>query len=69
MPLEQDLEECLRGNHKLKVIYESGEYYRATQVIRWCEVCGSVVIDVETDGRTIPGKVMPMKIPAIFRRD
>ncbi|MBI4158528.1 MAG: hypothetical protein HY505_02845 [Candidatus Yanofskybacteria bacterium] len=37
-------------------------------VVRWCPLCGSVVIDVETDGRIQPGRVMKIRSPEIARR-
>jgi hypothetical protein len=40
----------------------------ARQIVRWCENCGAVVIDVDTDGRTYPGEVQRMLFPALARR-
>lgn len=31
-------------------------------VVRWCPECGAIVIDKESDGRTLPGKMMFPKI-------
>lgn len=36
-----------------------------SRVVRWCENCGSVVIDNDIDGRTAPGDWMAMKFPKI----
>lgn len=50
--------------HTLVAIYEgSGTIYDTTEVVRWCKVCGAVVIDVDMDGRTNPGGVRPMLFP------
>lgn len=32
-------------------------------VVRWCPTCGAIVIDIDVDGRTAPGRVMPMRFP------
>ncbi len=37
----------------------------ARQVVRWCENCGAVVIDVDTDGKTYPGEMLPMLFPML----
>lgn len=36
-----------------------------SMVVRWCEDCGAVVIDVDVDGRRQAGDVMPMRFPAL----
>ena len=69
MTLKQELELCRTGNHKLEVIYESSEYYGAAEVVRWCSVCGSIVIDVDMDNKTIPGRIMTMKSPNIMKEN
>lgn len=56
MSLEQNLDQCFRGNHKLEVIYEA---------VKWCRICGCVMIDIKTGGRTIS---IITKSPKIFRR-
>ena len=59
-------EECKKGKHGLQKIYESGSDMEST-VVRWCEVCGSVVVDTDFDGRTNPGAVMGMLSPSITK--
>ncbi len=59
-------EECKKGNHSLQKIFESGSDTEST-VVRWCEVCGSIVIDMDYDGRTKPGEVMGMISPSITK--
>lgn len=39
----------------------------AYRVVRWCKVCGAVVIDVDYDGRTAPGAVASMKFPSLLK--
>ncbi len=59
-------EECKKGQHRLEKIFESGGDMEST-VIRWCQTCGSYVIDKDFDGRTKPGGVMTMTSPAITK--
>lgn len=41
----------------------------ADSVVRWCEICGAVVVDKEYDGRLVDYEV-PMKFPnTIFSKD
>lgn len=65
--LFQRLEECKKGNHPLEVIYINGYEDEPCGVVRWCSVCGAVVIDVDYDNRTSPGEVMKMKDPLITK--
>lgn len=59
---------CANGNHPLIVILDGGsDENRASPVVRWCTECGAVVVDVDFDGRTHPGKIMPMKFPNVLR--
>jgi len=59
-------EECKKGKHRFQDIFESGGDMEAT-VVRWCETCGSVVVDVDYDGRTKPGAVRTIVSPAITK--
>lgn len=53
---------CKHGDHKLNVIYGSQEDAGGVStVVRWCSVCGAVVVDTDVDGRTRCGDVMKMK--------
>ena len=63
------LENCKAGKHSLKTIIEKRTnlgFTDSTEVVRWCSICGSVVIDLDTQGQTFPGSYMPMKSPLIF---
>jgi len=55
---------CLQGQHTLIKIYEDGSDM-SSNVVRWCEGCGAIVIDKDFDGRTNAGQVMKMKFPKI----
>ena len=60
------LEKCRSGKHPLEVILTTGpDDFDAYSVVRWCPVCGAVVVDLEYDGRTYSGRVIGMKIPKI----
>lgn len=61
------LNKCKKGEHHLEAIFESSEILGASDVVRWCNICGSVVVDVDVDGRTKPGERMKMKTPAIAK--
>ena len=53
------------GSHRLVVILRTAAgYVGEAKVVRWCEICGAVVIDLDCDGRTDPGRIMAMKFPA-----
>ncbi len=53
------------GPDTLEVIYLRvvGSAMEEEHVVRWCRKCGAVVVDVDVDGRTHPGRVSPMRFP------
>lgn len=55
-------EQCLAEDkpHPLVTIYQNGSDMEK-DVVRWCPVCGSIVVDVEVDNRTSPGAIMAMR--------
>lgn len=61
------IKECIEGNHDLIEIHRTYHTYDEEQVVRWCRVCGSVVVDVDIDGRTRAGFIMKMKAPESYR--
>ncbi len=61
------LKSCFKGSHKLIKIHEAGCDLE-TMVIRWCSICGSIVIDTDVDGRIYPGNVMKMKNPECLKQ-
>lgn len=63
--MKELLEECKKGNHTLKDIFKST--WDIDHVVRWCEICGSVVVDCDFDGRTNAGQIMRMKYSVLFR--
>ena len=56
-------EDCKAGNHSLVEIYKIYRGQDEVEVVRWCEECGSVVVDIDCDGRIYPGAIAKMKIP------
>ena len=59
------LSDCKRGNHALKEIYRAYGAFN-DESIKWCIVCGAVVIDAELDDRVYPGKVRKMELPKVL---
>lgn len=58
-------EDCLRGLHPLKEIYRNSNGF-IDEVVRWCPDCGAIVIDSDCDGRTYPGRQMPMRLAKLY---
>ncbi len=58
------MERCKPGKHSLVVIL-SVNNWDCSEVVRWCRVCGSVVVDIDVDNRTQPGRIMKMRTPQI----
>lgn len=61
------IKECIKGNHDLIEVNRAYYLYNEDHVVRWCKVCGSVVVDIEVDGRTMAGAIMAMKAPESYR--
>ena len=57
----------MKHKHDLIDIYSTGGDMDST-VVRWCTVCGAIVIDTDYDGRTNPGQVMPMRFPEVTKQ-
>lgn len=60
-----DLLACYHGNHDLISVYRRPVESDAEEIVRWCRTCGSIVIDLDCDGRTAPGEIMRLKSPLI----
>ena len=58
---------CRNGKHPFVVIDRSGPDM-VEKVVRWCDICGAIAIDVDYDGRTQPGWIMPVRRPKILER-
>ena len=53
---------CREGLHPLQAIMVASDGF-TDRVVRWRPECGAIVIDMDVDGRTYPGRHMPMKLP------
>lgn len=56
------------GEHKLIGIDSRRAPHLAPEaavVTRWCCLCGGVVVDLDMDGRTLPGEIAAMQFPAL----
>jgi hypothetical protein len=63
--LKEYLSDCRKGNHDLIEIYR--KYGIPEDVVKWCRLCGSVVIDEETsDNRLYPGQGMYIMGPLLL---
>lgn len=58
---------CQNGNHSLEVIYEFDASHDSQHVVRWCNYCGAVVVDIDYDNRTNPGAIQKMKFPQLLK--
>lgn len=75
MSLKPDFEKCMKGEHFLPELYRFDTGLNCEAVVRYCEVCGAIVIDRESDNRNF-GRYMKMKgnkteraLRDIFRED
>lgn len=62
------LDQCKKGHHNLIEIYEDGQW-DGDNIVRWCQICGAVVVDFDYDNRTKTGYVMAMKLPKLFKQE
>lgn len=60
--MKDELESCKKGIHDLIKIYVDAKW-DSDNVVRWCKNCGGIVVDVDYDGRTHPGRIMNMRFP------
>lgn len=67
MNMFMNLTNCKKGKHNLIEICSMSEDHISDCVVRWCKVCGAVVVDIDCDGRISPGRCVPMKFPKILR--
>lgn len=58
---------CKGGDHDLIAVFDSQSWDYSQFVVRWCQNCGCVVVDIDMDGRTMPGGEMKMQAPKILR--
>lgn len=51
------------GPNDLVVIMSSSIGAGASHVVRWCQRCGGIVVDVDVDNRINAGQGMKMRFP------
>jgi len=61
------IENCLTGGHEFESIMELTHWDGSTQIVRWCSICGVIVVDQQIGVRNYPGKYVPMKYPKLFK--
>jgi len=67
MSIVAALHNCNQGNHDLVEILRSSGY-ETDEVVRWCRVCGAVVVDLEVDNRLWkPGGGLKMMAPQVAK--
>ena len=64
--VENVLINCRKGQHELTIIFSEPSGSEAAQK-RWCRICGSIIGDLDFDGRTHPGRIFKMKLPEISK--
>jgi len=61
---EEFKDKCNLGEHDLIVIDAAQHGWDGTsRVVKWCKLCGAVVIDLHMDNQIKPGYYMEMKYP------
>jgi hypothetical protein len=60
-------EKCKEGLHPLIEIYRRSNGFE-DEVVRWCPVCGAIVVDVDLDSRTYAGRYMKMMFPELAKK-
>ena len=60
-----NLSDCKAGNHAFKEVFRSYGAY-SDESVKWCIVCGAIVVDEEVDGRVHPGKSRKMELPKVL---
>lgn len=58
------IEQCKKGNHQLiEILSAQHRWDESEEVVRWCKVCGCIVVDLDYDNRTNAGSIMKMRAP------
>jgi hypothetical protein len=57
-------------NNELEEIYsfQNDNMGHSEGVVRWCPICGAIVVDIDYDGRTLPGNLVPLRFPDHVRQ-
>ena len=65
-----DLIECFSGGKHtggLIEIHRVSLNDQEDEVVKWCPICGAVVVDLEVDGRAYPGRIRMMRFTKLLR--
>lgn len=62
------LETCKRGKHSFIKIQSTCIGQGEERVVRWCQYCGAIVVDLDVDGRTYPGYFAECLLPGLLRK-
>lgn len=54
---------CKDGVHTLTEVFRASNDPVSESVVRWCGVCGGIVVDIDYDGRTNAGQILPFRVP------
>jgi len=58
---------CLDGRHPLIPIYSASKP-DVIHTVRWCPICGAIVVDTDYKENINSGQIMSMKKPDISKR-
>lgn len=60
-----------KKDHNLVLIESapSSLYFGSWKRVQWCSDCGAIVIDLDHDGRIIPGGIMKMTFPQLAYKE
>lgn len=62
------LETCKRGKHSFIKVQSTCIGQGEEKVVRWCQYCGAIVVDLDVDGRTYPGYFAECLLPGLLRK-
>jgi len=67
---EEFKDKCNLGHHDLIEITRNRHGWDGShEVVKWCRLCGAVVIDLHQDNKIKPGHYMKMKFPKEIWKD
>lgn len=58
---------CKKNKHPFMEISRVIIGFDEEKVVRWCPVCGGIVVDLERDNRLYPGYYKEFEIPYIVK--
>ena len=64
--MDEQFKKCMEGSHKWETIQWVSAGSNIDEVVRWCSVCGCIVVDQESDGRLL-GQYKPIQGPKTYK--